>query len=71
MLFSDDDKEGQVYLIKAEMGIIISECRADEHDVINFATEGTTELVHEEIQLSRLSGPHDERVERNIASFHI
>ena len=41
------------------------------HSVIEPATEGTAELVHEELRLPLVGRLRDERVERNIFGVHI
>ena len=43
---------------------------ADEHYVIELAAKRATEPVHEELRLSQVCRPHDERVERNIAGIN-
>lgn len=40
VLLADDDKQLRVSLVKPEKGLVVSECRADEHDVIKPATKG-------------------------------
>ena len=58
-------------LSEAVKGFVTSDCRADDHDVIEPAAERVAELVHEELRLSRVSRPHDECVEGNISALHI
>ena len=50
MLLADDDIKPRVSLSKAVKGLVISECRADEHDGIKPVTEGAAELVQEELR---------------------
>ena len=69
MLLADDDKQPRVSLTEAEKDLLVSKCRADEQDVIKPATERATELVHEELCLTRVSCPHDEHTEGNLASI--
>lgn len=50
MLFTDDK---QLWLSISEVvnrRLVISKCRADEHDVIELVTGWATELVHEELR---------------------
>jgi len=53
VLLADDDKQPRVSLSEAEKGLIESECRADERNVIEFAAERAAELVHEKLRLVR------------------
>lgn len=52
MLLADDIKQSRVSLSEAVKGLVTSEYQADEHDIIKPATEGATELVHEELHFS-------------------
>ena len=55
VLVADDIKQSLVSLSEAGKGIVISECRTEEHDVTELAAEWATELVHEKLPLSRPS----------------
>lgn len=49
MLLADDDKQSRVSLSKAVKDLVLSECWADQHDVIELTAEVATELVYEEL----------------------
>ena len=67
--FADDNIQPRVSLNKVGKNLVISEGRADEHDVIKPATEGSTKLRG--IAFPCVCRPHDEHIERNIAEVHI
>jgi len=71
VLLADDDKQLWVPLSEAVKRPVISERRADEHNIIELAAKRVTELVHKELCLSWVSRPHDECIEWNIAGIHL
>lgn len=56
MLLADDNKQPPVSLGRPEKGLVVSECRTDEQDIIKPVTERATELVYEELPLPELIG---------------
>lgn len=57
-------------LCKPIKGLDMSENRADERNVIKPATEGATELVHEELRLARVGRSHNGRGPAQFPAGH-
>ena len=70
MLLADDNKQPRVSLGRPEKGLVVSECRTDEQDIIKPVTERATELVYEELPLPRVGRHHDEGIEGDIVGIH-
>jgi len=41
--------KSRVIFAKTVEGLVVHECRADEHDVVELAAERTVELVHQKL----------------------
>ena len=70
VLLADDNIQSRVSLSELVQRSIIGKGWADENDVIKLATEKDTALVHHKLRLARLSQPHNECIEWNVARIH-
>ena len=70
VLLADDYIQPRVSLTKLVQRSVVGEGRADQHNVIELASEWAVELVHEKLSLARVGRANNQRVERNIDRVH-
>ena len=70
VLLADDHIQPRVSLAKPVQRSVVSESRADQHNVIKLASEWAVELVHEKLGLARVGRANNQRVEGDISGVH-
>ena len=70
VLLADDHIQPRVSLTKPVQRSVVSEGRADQHNVIKLASEWAVELVHEKPGLARVGRANNQRVEGDISRVH-
>ena len=70
MLQAGDYPDVRVAVHEALVCLVLYKGGAEEHDVVKLAPEGAAKLVEKILCLTRVGGPHDQGVERQLSGVH-
>ena len=70
MLQAHDHKDIRIAIHEALVGLVLNEGRAEEHNVVKLAPEGSPQLVQKILCLTGIGGPHNKGVEGQLSWVH-
>ena len=70
VLQAHDHKDVWIAVHEAFVGLVLNEGRAEEHNVVKLALEGSPQLVQKILCLTGIGGPHDQGIEGQFSWVH-
>ena len=70
MLQAHDHKDVRIAIHEALVCLVFNEGRAEEHDVVKLAPEGSPQLVQKILCFTGIGGPHDQGIEGQLSWVH-
>ena len=71
MLFAHDHIDVRVAVHEVLVCFIFNKSRAEEHNVVKLASEGSSQLVQKILCLTGIGGPHNKGVEGQFSWVHL
>lgn len=71
MLLAHQDEHSWIIFINSVEGLVVRECRADQHNVVELAAKRAKKLVHHKPRFAQICQTSNERIERDVARIHV